>query len=206
MKKLLGITLCLVIVMALTANAFSMGLEAAPPEEMLLWYEMIDAIGEVTLEDEDAIDEIWSHYIEYGYAIFIDTKLKPPANFKKYYDKMLQITEEFDALLAAATPSVPQPTEPAPTEPQPTEPAPTEPQPTEPAPTEPQPTEPAPTEPQPTEPAPTEPKPTEPTHKETRPVEPTPDEPQSYTFVIIAAAALLLTLIVVLISRKKLSK
>ena len=181
MKKLLGITLCLVIVMTLTANAFSMGLEAAPPEEMLLWYEMIDAIGEVTLEDEDAIDEIWSHYIEYGYAIFIDTKLKPPANFKKYYDKMLQITEEFDALLAAATPSVPQPTEPAPTEPQPTE-------------------------PKPTEPAPTEPKPTEPTHKETRPVEPTPDEPQSYTFVIIAAAALLLTLIVVLISRKKLSK
>ena len=84
MKKLLGIALCLVIVMTLTANVFS--IEAAPPEEMQLWYEMIDAIGEVTLEDEDAIDEIWSYYIEYGFDIFVIYTLKPPANFKKYYN------------------------------------------------------------------------------------------------------------------------
>ena len=174
MKKLISVTLCLVIVMTLTANAFSMGFVAAPPEEMLLWYEMIDAIGEVTLEDEDAIDEIWSHYIEYGYAIFIDTKLKPPANFKKYYDKMLQITEEFDALLAAATPSVPQPTEPAPSETQPTEPTPSETQPTEPAPSQTQSTEP-------------------------KPVDPAGDN----TFMVIAMVVLSMTAMVVLVSKKR---
>ena len=176
MKKLLGITLCLVIVMTLTANAFS--IEAAPPEEMLLWYEMIDAIGEVTLEDEDAIDEIWSHYTEYGYAIFIDTMLKPPANFKKYYNKMLQITEEFDALLAAATPSVPQPTEPAPTEPKPTEPAPTEPKPVETTPTVPEETKPS---------VPSE------------PVDPAGDN----TFMVIAMVVLSMTAMVVLVSKKR---
>ena len=174
MKKLLGITLCLVIVMTLTANAFSMGLEAAPPEEMLLWYEMIDAIGEVTLEDEDAIDEIWSHYTEYGFTIFTDPQIKPPADFKEYYNKMLQITEEFDALLAAATPSVPQPTEPAPSETQPTEPTPSETQPTEPAPSQTQSTEP-------------------------KPVDPAGDN----TFMVIAMVVLSMTAMVVLVSKKR---
>ena len=62
MKKLVSITLCLVIVMTLAASAFAMGLGIAPPEEMLAWFEKIDSIGEVTLDDEALILDIKATY------------------------------------------------------------------------------------------------------------------------------------------------
>jgi hypothetical protein len=116
MKKLVSITLCLVMVMTMAASAFAMGLGIAPPEEMLAWFEKIDSIGEVTQEDGDAIDALWAHYNEYGYGMFVNVPFAP-SGFKDYYAKLQQITEAYDALPEAPTPSEPTPTIPEETKP-----------------------------------------------------------------------------------------
>jgi hypothetical protein len=126
MKKFVSITLCLVMVMTLAASAFAMGLGIAPPEEMLAWFEKIDSIGEVTQEDGDAIDALWAHYNEYGYGMFVGTPFAP-SGFKDYYAKLQQITEAYDALPEAPTPSEPTPSESKPVETTPTVPEETKP-------------------------------------------------------------------------------
>ena len=204
MKKIVSLTLCLALVMALASSAFAIAIGgiSMADKKVTAFVELVDAIGDpVTLADKEAIEAAEDYtlmiVVESSglnfYNRYIADGMRANADAQAAYQRLVAAREAYDALVAGG--SAEQPTTPPADEPTetPTE-APTKPGiqiPTE-APTE------APTKPGiqiPTE-APTQ----APTQAPTEtPVDPAGDN----TFMVMALVMLSMTALVVLVSKKR---
>lgn len=107
MKKTICLVLCLVMMMTLGVSGFAMEIIRPnldlDPQEVKDFRALVDAIGEVTLEDKEAIEAA-----EAACQALVDslgeTKLSLYKNFKNSRDTLVAARAAYDALAAAQTP------------------------------------------------------------------------------------------------------
>ena len=103
MKKLISLAICLAMVLAFSASAFAKpigGLVVKDPAAVTEFKQMVDAIGEVTLEDKDAIEAAEAFYDENNLGKYVMDGMRQNANCVAAYETLVAAREAYDTLVA----------------------------------------------------------------------------------------------------------
>ena len=110
MKKTICLVLCLVMMMTLGVSVFALDIVRPgfdlTPQNVKDFKALVDAIGEVTLEDKAAIEAAEAACEELLNTLG-ETKLSLYKDFKNSKDTLAAARAAYDALAAAQTPSEP---------------------------------------------------------------------------------------------------
>ena len=105
MKKLISLAICLAMVLAFSVSGFAAaiikpGVVLKDPAVVTEFKEMVDAIGEVTLEDKDAIEAAEAFYDENNLGKYVMEGMRQNATCIAAYETLTAAREAYDALVA----------------------------------------------------------------------------------------------------------
>jgi len=104
MKKTITLVLCLVMMLSLGISTFALGLDRPifdlDPQEVKDFKALVDAIGEVTLEDKEAIEAA-----EAAYQSMDADRYSLYKNFRESSEKLVAARAAYDQLVANQAPA-----------------------------------------------------------------------------------------------------
>jgi len=101
MKKLISLAICLAMVLAFSASGFAMSIGGGLPTSVAEFKTLVEAIGEVTLEDKEAIEAAERFYEEDSMLYkYIMDGVRQNATAVALYETLLAARATYDALVA----------------------------------------------------------------------------------------------------------